>query len=47
MDSLEPSMSKLGQGVIVDVRGKEIVVKAFPIVITGDMPVGADHSGFY
>jgi hypothetical protein len=45
--NLEPGMSKCGGGVMIDINGRKTLVKAFPITITGDMPAGADNSGFY
>jgi hypothetical protein len=47
MRNLELAISKLGKGWIVEIEGNETLVKAFPIVITRDMPASADHSGFY
>jgi hypothetical protein len=44
--NLEPGLSALGKGTKLIVSGTSTLVKAFPIVLTGDMPQNADSSGF-
>jgi hypothetical protein len=36
--NLEPGMTKLGEGVVVYIGEDDVLVKAFPILLTGDMP---------
>jgi len=45
VSNLESGMQALCHGVTLDIRGEKLV-KAFPILLTGDMPQAADNSGF-
>ncbi|RDW84612.1 hypothetical protein BP6252_02202 [Coleophoma cylindrospora] len=44
--NLEPGLVALAHGKTLRINGAEVMVKAFPIVLTGDMPQAADNSGF-
>lgn len=46
IDNLEGGMAALGHGIVLNVAGKDTLVRAFPISLTGDMPQVADNSGF-
>jgi hypothetical protein len=43
---LQPGMEALSTGAVLDIGGVQTLVKAFPIVLTGDMPECADMAGF-
>ena len=44
--NLIPGLITLGKGIELNISGRMTLVKAFPIVLTGDMPQNADNSGF-
>jgi len=39
-------MAALGHGIVLNVAGKDTLVRAFPICLTGDMPQAANNSSF-
>lgn len=43
---LEPTFEALREGVPVNIHGEDVLLIAFPIVLTGDMPQQADNAGF-
>ena len=44
--ALRPSIEDLGKGITININGQETFVRAFPIVLIGDMPQQTDNSGF-